>query len=513
MKPLPLSKQSFRAIRREDFLYVDKTEHIWRMARYSRQYFLSRPRRFGKSLTIETLRRLFMGEKELFEGLWIYDHWDWTKSFPVIHIAFNEIGYLTVGLEKALHNTINSIAAEHQLTLEAESYDQRFAELVRKMGKDQGVVILIDEYDKPLIDYLNKENLHQAKENREILKAFYGVLKGADDYLRFLLITGVSKFSRVSIFSDLNHLIDLTINTNFTTLTGYTQEELEQNFDEYLVQYSQEMGIEKAAMLEKIRQWYDGYTWDGKNHVYNPWSVMTFFNGGGLSNHWFQTGTPTFLIKLLKERFFYDFEKVETSNAIFESYDLENLETVALLFQTGYLTISSKEEEDGTYILDYPNKEVKESMLRHLLGGFSHSSSVTNSAIIRRLAAAMRRQDMTAALEILDGFFQAIPADIFIANREEYYHSVVYLAFMYLGLFVEAEVHTGKGHLDAAVTTADRIFIFEFKLDHSAEVAMEQIHRNNYAARYRHKMLPITAIGVNFSSAQKRIGEWKTEEL
>ncbi len=514
MKPLPISKQSFRSMREYGFLYVDKTEHLWRMAHLPKQYFYSRPRRFGKSVTLETLKELFLGSRHLFEGLWIYDRWDWSKKYPVIHIAFNKIGYLEIGLENAITQVLKGIAGKHGLSLENETPGLLFEELIQKLHDSQGaVVVLIDEYDKPMIDYLNKENLHQAKENQKTLKAFYSVLKGSEDMLRFLFITGVSKFSKVSVFSDLNHLSDLTMHPAYAAMTGYTQPELEHYFEEYLAQQQANSGQTREQLLASLCLWYDGYTWDAKTHVYNPFSILSFFDQGIFTNFWFQTGTPTFLIRLLKERLYFDFDNVKADDSIFESYELDKLDTVPLLFQTGYLTIKEMDAEFGTYVLGYPNREVKESMLRHLFGAFSHREASGSTGVIQDLAKALRRHDLDETMRLFNNLFQAIPKDIFIAHSEAYFHSVIYLTFLYLGLFVEAETHSGNGHLDAAVTLADRIYIFEFKLDKTAEYALSRLKAKDYAARFRLKGLDIIGVGVRCSSKKRLLSDWKEEKV
>jgi hypothetical protein len=510
LQELPLSKQSFRAIRSEGFLYVDKTEYIWRMARVSKQYFLSRPRRFGKSLTCETLQSLFLGQKQLFEGLWIYDNWDWSKEYPVLHIRFNKIGYLENGLVFALNDLINDFAKEHGITLEKEGYSQRFKELITKLWTEgRGVVVLVDEYDKPLIDYLNQDDLHTAKENQQILKTFYSVLKGSEDYLRFLLITGVSKFSRVSVFSDLNHLTDISMHQHFVALTGYTQQEVENNFNPHLLDAAMKEGLDVPTLIQKIKIWYDGYTWDGKTHVYNPFSFMSFLDSGYFLNYWFKTGTPTFLIRLLKQQNIYDFENIEATSIIFDSYDVDNLEPVPLLFQTGYLTIKSINKAKTRFVLGYPNQEVKESFVQYLLGAFSHRDASSVAPVIFRLQDAIQTHQLGDIKKAIDDMLESIPKDIFLANREAYYHSVIYLSFLYLGTLIEAETHSGEGHLDAAITLSDHIYLFEFKLDRTGSFALQYLIKQNYAARLRHKGLPITGIGVNFSSKTRKIDGWE----
>ena len=274
MQKLPVGIQSFRKIREGDYLYIDKTRYVYELATQSGYYFLSRPRRFGKSLLVSTFKELFEGSKELFEGLWIEEHWDWEKTNPVLHIPFSSLGYKDLGLERALHRHLDKIIEAKGFDVEEESLSQKFEELLKAFAQTEGrVVLLIDEYDKPIIDYLGEE-IAQAKENQQVLKTFYSVIKDSDSYIRMLFITGVSKFSRVSIFSDLNNLNDITMSPRHSTLLGYTQSELEHFFSEYLPSFAEENGMSMEQALSAIKGWYNGYSWDGKKFVYNPFSVF-----------------------------------------------------------------------------------------------------------------------------------------------------------------------------------------------------------------------------------------------
>ena len=361
---LPIGIQHFRDIRENNFLYVDKTEAIFRLTESGKFFFLSRPRRFGKSLTLSTLKALFQGQKELFDGLWVQDHWDWTQQHPVVHIGFSSIGYKELGLEKAIEIQLRKIAKSEAVNLEGKGISQLFKELIEKLSSQNEVVLLIDEYDKPIIDYL--DDIPQAKAHQKILKSFYSIIKDAGTHIRFLMITGVSKFSKVSIFSELNNLEDITVDWRFSALVGLTQEEVEHNFEAHLQASQERLKINRAQLLKEVKDWYNGYSWDGEVFVYNPFSLLNFFHKSAFLNFWFATGTPTFLVRLLKKRQDINFEKIEVDQSIFESYDIDNLDTLPLLFQTGYTTIKSI-EEFGIYLLDYPNREVKESLLRHLI--------------------------------------------------------------------------------------------------------------------------------------------------
>jgi len=504
---LPIGIQSFKEIRENQYLYVDKTEDLFRLTESGKYFFLSRPRRFGKSLTLSTLKSLFQGEKELFDKLWVQDYWDWTKKHPVIHIGFSSIGYKELGLEKAIEIELRKIAKNAAIELEQKGISQLFKELIEKLSQKNKVVLLIDECDKPIIDYL--DDLPQAKSHQQILKSFYSILKDSDEYIRFLMITGVSKFSKVSIFSELNNLTDLTIHPKFTTLVGYTQAELEKYFEEGFQELIGILAPTRVKLLRLIKDWYNGYSWDGENFVYNPFSVLSFFGAGEFQNFWFTTGTPTFLIKLLKERQIVNLEQVEVDSSAFESYDIESLDTFPLLFQTGYCTIKSK-EEFGLYVLNYPNKEVKESMLRYLIGSFRNDSPARSTPIVIQLRKAFLANDYNKIITIINSLFKSIPSHIFIKEKEAYYHSVVFLVFQYLGQFIEAEVNTSDGRIDAVVQTDTHVYILEFKLDESADLAVQQIQEKGYAEKYQSLEKEIVGLGINFSSTTKSVEDWKT---
>lgn len=509
---LPIGLQDFGKLREDGYLYVDKTPFIHRLITRGKYFFLARPRRFGKSLTLSTIKEIFLGRKDLFEGLWIEDNWDWKQTHPVLHISFSSIGYNTSSLTQAIDRALDAEARRYGLVLEAATYDQKFKELLQKIAAAKGrVVLLIDEYDKPIIDYL--DDMTQAKANQQVLRIFYSVIKDADPHIRFLLITGVSKFSKVSIFSELNNLKDITLHPDFTTLTGYTQAEVEHYFSDEVDHFAQVDNQDRETFLDRIRDWYNGYSWDGKNFVYNPFSTLSFFDTGQFQNFWFSTGTPTFLIKLLRERMDFNIGAVDVGQVAFDSFELDRIETVSLLFQTGYMTIKSVAAHDRVYRLDYPNQEVKESMLQYLLGAFSHGSAARSTPIVLHLRQAFLTDDLPQVITIINGLFKSIPSHIFLADKEAYYHSVVFLVFLYLGQFIEAEVHTSDGRIDAIVESETHTYLLEFKLDASADAALGQIQAKAYADKFRLTGKTLTAIGINFSSRKKAIEGWKTAIL
>lgn len=510
MQKLPLGEQHFSAIRSEGKLYVDKTERIFQLVNNGKFNFLSRPRRFGKSLLISTLEHLFKGNRQYFDELWIADKWDWEQSFPVIHISFNAIGVFSLGLEKAIETTLVETADKYEILLEKEGIDKRFQELIEKLSKDKKVVLLIDEYDKPIVDYL--DDLPKAKENRAILKSFYSILKNTGDHIRFMLITGVSKFSKVSIFSDLNNLDDLTLHPGFADLCGISQKELEHNFEPWVLKFMEKEGISKQEALEKIRYWYNGYGWGTDEKLYNPFSLLGFFNRLVFQNFWFSTGTPTFLIKMLSREFAFRLEDVETSNAILESYDLENMDWRSLLFQTGYLTIKSK-TEFNSYMLGYPNFEVKDSLQQFMIGGFSHALAGDAIPKIGRIQRAFLKDDLKTVFETINSFFANIPEPLFIAKTEKYYHSLIHLIFSLLSHYIGSEIHTSRGRLDAAVETPEQVYIFEFKLDKPPTVAINQIKKKGYAEKFLSSGKKILAIGAQLSSEQRGVIKWEKTEI
>ena len=413
-------------------------------------------------------------------------------------------------MEAFLYEELADRAQAHGITLKKSSYPAQLEELVVALArKHNQVVVLIDEYDKPILDYLH--DIPQAEHHREVLKNFYSVLKPLDPHLRFVLLTGVSKFSRVSIFSELNNLKDLTVHSQYATLLGYTQEELEYYFAERLDQLAPDFGG-RQALLTQIKQWYNGYSWDAKHFVYNPFSILNFFDRASFENFWFETGTPTFLVKLLKREQKYDFEQVLASAAALGSFELDRLHPVTLLFQTGYLTIRSR-DEDMAYTLVYPNKEVRHSLLQHLLGEYTEESPSDTYIRAKQMKDALKREDLEGFVESLNGLFASIPYQIFIADKEAYYHSVTFLALSLMGSFIQVEVSQANGRPDAVVHLEQVIYVLEFKLDEPAEVALAQIQERGYATPYLNQGKTVRAVGLSFSSEQKALDQWLEEEI
>ncbi len=509
----PIGIQSFEKIRTEGYYYVDKTHFVKKLVDSGTYFFLSRPRRFGKSLFLDTLRQAFLARKDLFEGLYLENHWDWTKTYPVIYISFGAGVHKTKEELLETQNIIlNEHAEEYKVSLKLRFVKDRFFELIKKLYQkyNSKVVVLVDEYDKPILD--NIENTEVAIEMRESLKNFYSVLKDADPYLKFVFITGVSKFSKVSIFSGLNNLNDITIDKDYATICGYTQEEFETVFADVL----------KDIDLEEVRKWYNGYSWLAEP-VYNPFDILLFLQKKDFRPYWFETGTPTFLIKLLLEKGFYlpSLENLEAGEEIVESFDIERINPITLLFQTGYLTIKERENTGlGYYIyhLRYPNLEVRSAFNRHFLEYLIEDPTVKTQNIVR-IWKILKKNDVDGLIEVFKGLFAGIPYDWYrksgIEEYEGFYGSVVYAYFSALGVDIRIEEATNRGRLDMAVIFNERCYIFEFKVvEGSSEgKALSQLKKKRYYEKYQDTCSEIYLIGVEFSKKERNIINFEWEKL
>jgi hypothetical protein len=515
MKNLPIGIQTLPKLINSNCVYVDKTEIIHRLVTTGKFYFLSRPRRFGKSLLVSTLKEIFQANKPVFEGLWIENNWDWSKNNPVLHFAFDIYEYDAIGLENLLRLTLQQKADDFGVELTRTGIKGMFAELIQNVCKKHGkVALLIDEYDKPIIDYMEFSKMDKAKENRDILREFYGAVKSSDEFLEFVFITGISKFAKMSLFSHLNNLQDITLQKNYATLVGYTQNEIEYYFEDYLTAIETNLSYTREELIAQMKIWYNGYSWDGISRVYNPFGTLNFLADGRFQNFWFATGNPRFLIEQMREKEMYNVENVEVSNILLERYDLENLDLIPLLFQTGYLTIKELDIRTGEMILDYPNKEVRESMYEFLIGDLSRNPMRMNSGrTMQDIRKALLIKDLEQVREIINSILADLPFETFHKQSEGLYHGLVHLIFSYLGVFVSSEVHSSRGKADAIVETPTDIFIFEFKFNKTAQEAIAQINKKNYAARYKTSNKSITGIGVNFDANTKEIDDWVEVEL
>ncbi len=516
LKPLPIGTAVFRDLIKGGYLYIDKTRHIYELVRnYKGVYFLSRPRRFGKSLMISTLSELFHGNRELFKGLWIDEQTDyaWT-AYSVIRLDLSATQVSTADeLQKFLDFELARIAQANGVELLGYNSSTRFRELIRQLAtktEAQGVVILIDEYDKPILD--NLRNLDEAEEIRRLLKGFYGVIKAMDAYIRFVFITGISKFTKVSIFSDLNNLDDLTLQISMATALGLTEAEIRPHLQEYITAFAEKEGISFDAFIDKMRTWYNGFCFapDGEN-VYNPFSTLLLFKTQRFANHWFETGTPNFLVHLLRhgnpdiERF----EELQVAETAFSIYDIRRLAIVPLLFQTGYLTIKGYDKESQLFTLSYPNYEVRNAFLANVLDTFSNLEPGFSTSYLWQLIEALQANQLDQFFEILKTLYANIDYDLQI-NNEKYYQTIFYLIFKLIGLRIAAEVKTGNGRIDAVIEVTDHIYLFEFKLNKDATVALDQIQDKAYYQKYRRHGKPITQVGVNFDMSSRTVTDWKS---
>jgi hypothetical protein len=510
MKNLPIGIQTLTEIRAKNCVYVDKTRFVYQLATTGKYYFFSRPRRFGKSLLISTLKELYSGNKAMFEKLWIEPHWDWTKTNPVLHFSFDKMSYKQLGLEGAIVQELKKLAKLHKVRLITKDYKSQFEELLGKVARKHGkVALLIDEYDKPIIDFLEKEEIEQCKFNRDILREFYGVLKDSDNLLEIVFITGVSKFAKVSLFSHLNNLTDITLLEQYAALVGYTQEELEFYFDDHLKTCVERLQISREELLKQMKIWYDGYSWDGETEVYNPFGTLNFLLGKTFFNHWFSTGSPDFLIKQMRSLAFYNVENAVVNNRILDKYDIDNLELIPLLFQTGYLTVKKLDRMTGNMVLDYPNREVRESMYEFLIDDVSRNPQRIHTGMtIADLNKAFQSRDLEKVKAILHSLLKDLPSQTFQNQTEGLFHGLIHLVFSYLGMSANSEVHSSQGRADAVVQTLTDVYIFEFKFNKTAQQGIDQIKKQDYAGKYRASDKLITGIGVNFNSDKRGIDDW-----
>ncbi len=515
-KKLPIGIQSFEKLRGEDCYYVDKTHFIRKLAEGGWWYFLSRPRRFGKSLFLDTLKQAFLGKKELFDGLYLEKNWDWTRSYPVIHISFGEgVVRDLEELKKIISSVLMEHAENYQVELKEELLQLRFRELIIRLYRKYGqkVVVLVDEYDKPILDRI--EDKEKAIQIREELKNFYAVLKNADQYLKLVFITGVSKFSKVSLFSGLNQLQDITLNPEYATICGYTEEELIKTFRD-------EIRDEKE--LEDIRSWYNGYRWLGEP-VYNPFDILLYFSERQFRSHWFETGTPTFLIKLLLEKNFFipKMENLEAGERLIGSFDVDFIEPENLLFQTGYLTVKDwmQEPEGIRYVLTFPNREVRISFSNYLLYFILRGKE---EVIKDKVKICLREGKLDELKDTFFSLFAGIPYEWYrkteLARYEGFYASIFYSYFSAIGAEVKPEDITSEGRMDLTVIYHDKAYIFEFKVVDgkkgnnvkSKKKALEQIKKKRYWEKYS-SFKDIYIVGIEFNKKKRNIISFEWEEI
>jgi hypothetical protein len=507
MKKIPLDVQTFRKIRTENYIYVDKTKEAFNLINNYNYVFLSRPRRFGKSLFLDTLKELFEGNKELFEGLYIYDKYDF-EPHPVIKISW-------AGDFKTLESTKKvalDIFKENQINLGIECEEKEnpsvcFRQLIREAyyKYNKRVVILVDEYDKPILDNIEKENLDVAKENREFLRGLYTVIKDSDRYIRFAFLTGVSRFSRVSIFSGLNNLVDISLKPEYGEICGFTHENLKNEFREYL----------QNVDLEEVRKWYNGYWFLGKHRLYNPFDILQFIdNNYTFDNYWFKTGTPSFLIKLIKDKKYniIDFENLKVGSNILDSFDIENIRLESLMFQSGYLTIKDVKQilVERIFVLTFPNLEVKKSfndyLLEYLVGNVDKLAERKIELLEILISGKLDRLK-----KVLISIYASIPYNYFIYSKmheyEAFYLTVLYMYLSGARIETKVEEATNRGRIDLVATVLDKVYIFEFKVNGEA---LEQIEERKYYEKYLNYP-EVYIVGIEIDKGKKNVKnvKWK----
>ena len=517
-RKLPIGIQDFEKIRQEGFLYVDKTEYVYKMVQSGMPYFLSRPRRFGKSLFLSTLRYYFEGKKELFKGLLIEelekDNEDAWQEYPVFYIDFNKANFKA---DAALEEVLN----EHLMGWESIYGDEdrdaplseRFRYLIKKAYEKTGkkAVVLVDEYDKPLLEGGDTERIEH---NKEVFKGFFSTLKSYDGYLKFVFMTGVTKFSKVSIFSDLNQMNDISLDLDYSGICGITESEMKGNFMPEIEAMAQTRGLSEEACLNTLKKMYDGYYFhQDAQGVYNPFSLISSLSKKEFGMYWFSTGTPTFLIDKLKESGFDakqfsedDYYEEESS---LTDYRIDNENPVPLFYQTGYLTIKGYDEEFRSYALGYPNEEVRYGFLKSLAPYYLCAEKTSRPLDVRSFVKDIRRGDTDSIMDRFTALFARLPYPSDEKVVEQNFQNVIYIVFMLLGQFVVTEWHSAKGRADCVVETDYYIYIFEFKRDKSVKEALKQIEDSGYAKPYAADGRTLLKIGVNFNSSERIIDGWE----
>ena len=510
-RKLPIGIQTFRRIREDGCYYVDKTAYVQRLLDEGTHYFLSRPRRFGKSLFLDTCKELFEGSEALFEGLAVHDRWDWSVRHPVVRLSFGSGSFTSSGdVQARTREQLAAIERRESVSSEGDTEAGRLAALLEALHERTGrrVAVLVDEYDKPILDALDVPEV--ARANRDYLRGLYAVIKDCDAHIRFSFLTGVSKFSKVSLFSGLNNLKDITLDPRYSAICGYTDADLDTVFA------PETAGLDR----EKIREWYNGYGWLGKDKVYNPFDILLLFDKRKFGAWWFETGTPAFLVETLFRRRVSSVALGEMvgTDALLSSFDVDDIATEALLFQTGYLTILEEEDLGGKalYRLGYPNREVRQSLNETLLEYLVRGGSRQTEHRIR-LYRLLQANDFAGMRALFEAFFASIPYEWYtnndIARYEGFYASVFYSYFAALGLDITVEDSTSHGRLDMAVRFNANVYLFELKVVEMAGegAAMAQLKERRYADKYRGAGEPIHLVAVEFSRETRNVVAFEVE--
>lgn len=512
----PIGIQNFEKLRQEGYYYVDKTALVYRLANTGNYYFLSRPRRFGKSLLISTLEAYFQGKRDLFKGLAIEKlESQWTE-YPVVHFDLNAKRYVS---EQALLEILNQYLEIYEALYGDEKKDrspeERFAYIIRRAYEKTGnrVVILMDEYDKPMLQTIGMPELQEAY--RGILKAFYGVLKSMDGYIRFAFLTGVTMFGKVSVFSDLNNLIDISMRREYVDVCGITERELLDNFEPDIRSLAEASQMTYEDTLAKLRTDYDGYHFcENSPGLYNPFSLLNTFISNEFGSYWFATGTPTYLVELLKLHHYnlHQMSQEETTAEVLNSVDSMSTDPIPVIYQSGYLTIKEYDSEFGIYRLGFPNREVEEGFIKFLLPFYTSIQESKTNFEIGRFVTDVRKGDCDGFLHRLQSLLADTSYEQIKRDQEVHYQNVLFIITKLMGFYVKAEYHTSNGRVDLVLKTDRYIYVMEFKLDGTAEEALKQINDKGYALPFATDGRTLYKIGVNFSSETRSIERWIVEE-
>lgn len=511
----PIGIQNFEKIRREGYAYVDKTSLMYKMVTEGSYYFLSRPRRFGKSLLLSTIESYFSGQCDLFKGLAIEGlEAEWTK-YPILHLDLNTREYKdSQSLRAELNRHLEAWEKLYGDKYKERDPEERFLQVIRLAFEKTGqqVVILVDEYDKPMLQAIGNEEL-QA-EYRNTLKAFYGALKSCDRYIRFAFLTGVTKFGKVSVFSDLNNLIDISFDRRYSSICGVTEEELHRYFDDSVADLAQVNRLTKEQCYERLKRDYDGYHFDiDTTGMYNPFSVLNTLASQQFRDYWFETGTPSFLVRQLQKTNYplEEMTREELTADTLNSIDIMDENPLPLLYQSGYLTIKGYNEEFQSYQLGFPNREVEQGFIKYLVPFFTPNKVEKTSLFVGNFVKDVRSGNVERFMQRMEIFFAG--NDYQVAGKAElYFQNTLYVLFKLMGFYVDVERHTTDGRMDILIQTPDYIYILELKIDQSADVALRQIEQKQYAAAFAGDSRKIYKIGINFSDKTRRMTEWKVRE-
>lgn len=511
----PIGIQNFEKLRKEGYVYVDKTSFVYKMVNTGSYYFLSRPRRFGKSLLLSTIEAYLQGKRELFEGLAIERlEKEWTRH-PILHLDLNTEKYTTPeALENMLNDTLTSWEMLYGKRESERSLSLRFQGLIQRACEQTGqrVVILVDEYDKPMLQAIGNPELQEAYRNT--LKAFYGALKSKDGYIKFAMLTGVTKFGKVSVFSDLNNLKDISMRNDYADVCGISEKELLRDFHEDIHELAKANGISDEETFAKLQENYNGYHFcENSIGVYNPFSLLNTFDAKEFRSYWFETGTPTYLVELLKMHHYNlnEMATEQTSADVLNSIDSTSTNPIPVIYQSGYLTIKSYDERFGIYSLGFPNREVEEGFIKFLMPFYTDTSEQQSQFEIQNFVREVENGQYDAFLRRLQSLMADTSYEQVGKDREVYYQNVLFIVCKLMGFYVKAEYHTSRGRIDLVLQTDKYVYIMEFKLDGTAEEALRQIDEKEYALPFASDPRQLFKVGVNFSSETRNIERWVVE--